>query len=153
MAGAGSEELWRRACEAIGAVSLLDDERFSDNARRVAHRDELTEAIEAVLDARPSRFWLGVLDAAGVPATEVNDIGEVLGNAQVAALGSIERLPHPRAGDCAVLAPPLRFDRAPLSYRTAAPLLGADTAAVLSDLGVPDEEIAALVRDGTVVTG
>ena len=124
MAGAGSEELWRRACEVLGAEALIDDERFSDNARRVAHRDELTAALEAILVREPSRHWLDMLGAAGVPVAEVRTLGEVIASEQVAALGSLEHLAHERAGDAVVVAPPLRFDRAPLSYGSAAPGAG-----------------------------
>lgn len=152
MAGAGTEELWRRACEALGASALLGDERFSDNARRVAHRDELTAALEALLVLEPSKHWLGVLGEAGVPAAEVRGLDEVLASGQVAALGSLERLAHARAGESVVVAPPLRIDRAPLGYGSAAPVLGADTAAVLGELGLSEEEIARLVGDGTAVT-
>jgi len=152
MAGAGTEELWRRACEALGAGELVSDERFADNARRVAHRDALTAALEAVLARAPSKHWLGVLGAAGVPAAEVRGVDEVLASDQVAALGSLEHLAHPRAGASVVVAPPLRVDRAPLGYGAAAPVLGADTATVLGELGVSGEELARLVREGTAVT-
>jgi crotonobetainyl-CoA:carnitine CoA-transferase CaiB-like acyl-CoA transferase len=152
MAGAGSEELWRRACEVLGASSLVDDERFSDNARRVAHRDELTDALEAITILEPSKHWLEVLANAGVPAAEVRDLRDVLASEQVAALGSIEHLSHERAGDTVAVAPPLRVDQAPLGYRRAAPVLGADTAAVLSELGLSEQEIAGLVLEGTAVT-
>ncbi len=39
LAGAGSEEMWVRACRALGIEDLLADKRFADNASRVAHRD------------------------------------------------------------------------------------------------------------------
>jgi len=152
MAGAGSEELWRRACEVLGAPSLIDDERFSENARRVAHRDELTAALEAITVLEPSKHWLEVLAKAGVPAAQVRDIGEVLAGEQVAALGSIEHLAHERAGDTVAVAPPLRVDQAPLGYGRAAPVLGADTAAVLGELGLSEQQIAGLVLEGTAVT-
>lgn len=152
MAGAGSEELWRRACEVLGVDGLVADERFSDNGLRVAHRDELTAALEAVLVLQPSAHWLGVLADAGVPAAEVRDIRQVLAGDQVAALGSVEHLQHVRAGDSVAVAPPLRIDRAPLGYGKAAPVLGADTAAVLGELGLSEHEIADLVLEGTAVT-
>jgi crotonobetainyl-CoA:carnitine CoA-transferase CaiB-like acyl-CoA transferase len=151
MAGANSEELWQRACNAIGAERLLSDPRFSDNAKRVAHRDQLTAALEEVLGQAPSRQWLAVLEMAGVPAAEVQSLDDVLRGAQVAALGAVEHLAHARAGDYAVIAPPVRFGGAPASYGAAAPVLGADTADVLRELGLADDELARLARDGTIV--
>jgi crotonobetainyl-CoA:carnitine CoA-transferase CaiB-like acyl-CoA transferase len=93
-----------------------------------------------------------VLADAGVPAAEVRDLGNVLANEQVAALSSIEYLSHELAGDTVAVAPSPRVDQAPLGYRRAAPVLGADTAAVLSELGLSEQEIAGLVLEGTAVT-
>src|SRR5262249_8482994 len=58
LAGAGSEEMWRRACRALGRDALAEDPRFADNALRVANRDSLTQEIEAVLTSRPTAYWL-----------------------------------------------------------------------------------------------
>ena len=60
---------------------------------------------------------------------------------------------HPRAGDGVVVAPPVRLDGSPLAYGTAAPVLGADTLAVLGQLGLSGPQIAHLVADGAVVAG
>jgi crotonobetainyl-CoA:carnitine CoA-transferase CaiB-like acyl-CoA transferase len=152
MAGAGSEELWQRACHALGADLLLHDGRFSDNAKRVAHREELTAALESVLCQRPTRHWLSVLVAAGVPAAEVRHLDQVLRSDQVSALGSVETFSHPRAGDCHVIGPPLRLDKSPLGYPGPPPVLGADTSAVLSELGLSDSEVDELVEQGAVPT-
>ena len=90
MAGAGSEQLWQRACTALDLTGLIGDPRFADGASRVARRDELTSCIEAVLITQPTEHWLGKLEAAGVPAAEVRGLASVLGWPQVAALGSLQ---------------------------------------------------------------
>ncbi len=151
LSGAGSESLWHRACEALGATELVSDPRFSDNAKRVAHRDELTAELESLLSQEPSAHWIALLDEARVPASEVRGIDEALASPQVAALGALERLEHPRAGDTTVMAPPLRFDNCTLSHQRAAPLLGADTASVLAGLGVEPAELDELVASGVAV--
>jgi crotonobetainyl-CoA:carnitine CoA-transferase CaiB-like acyl-CoA transferase len=153
IAGAGSESLWRRACEVLGVDKLLSDERFSDNAARVAHRDELTSEIESVLGLQPSKHWIALLAEAGVPAAEVRGLDAVLAGDQVGALGSLQPLEHPRAGTTIAVAPPLRLDHRPLTYSSAAPVLGADTADVLADLGVSVAELDRLVADGAAVVG
>ena len=93
MAGAGSEQMWQRACAALGLAGLADDPRFADGAARVAHRDELTATIEAVLTGQPTEHWRRSLEKAGVPAAEVRGLAGVLGWPQVAALGSLQELP------------------------------------------------------------
>jgi len=149
LAGAGSEEMWARACRALGLWALLDDERFADNARRVAHRDQLAAEIEAVLTTRPTAYWLASLAEAGVPAAEVADLAQALDSPQAKALGAVQELGHPAA--YRLVGPPLRVDRAALGYPAPAPRLGSDTRAVLGETGLSQADIDGLARDGVVV--
>jgi crotonobetainyl-CoA:carnitine CoA-transferase CaiB-like acyl-CoA transferase len=149
LAGAGSEEMWARACHALGLRALLDDERFAENARRVTHRDQLTAEIEAVLTTRPTAYWLASLAEAGVPAAEVADLAQALDSPQAKALGAVQELGHPAA--YRLVGPPLRVDRAALGYPAAAPRLGSDTRAVLGEAGLSQADIDGLARDGVVV--
>jgi crotonobetainyl-CoA:carnitine CoA-transferase CaiB-like acyl-CoA transferase len=151
LAGAGSEELWARACRALGLDPLIGDPRFADNSRRVANRDALTKAIEAVLATQPTAHWLARLAEAGVPAAEVHDLTQALASPQVAALGSVQELRHATAGPYRLIGPPLRVGRAALSYPSPAPALGADTRAVLAEAGVPEEAIDHLISHGIAV--
>jgi crotonobetainyl-CoA:carnitine CoA-transferase CaiB-like acyl-CoA transferase len=146
MAGAGSEQLWQRACAALDLAGLVGDPRFADGAARVAHRDELTSCIEAVLTTQPTAHWLGKLEAAGVPAAQVRGLAGVLEWPQVTALGSLQALPPGQA-----VGPPFRLDRTVLAYPGPAPALGRDTRAVLAELGYPPDEIARLEDAGVVV--
>lgn len=151
LAGAGSEEMWVRACRVLGLGELTGDARFADNASRVAHRDELTKEIEAVLRTRPAAHWLGLFARAGVPAAEVQDVAHALSRPQVAALGSIQELDHATAGAHRVIGPPLRIDREALAYLAPAPALGSASRAVLAEVGLPPAEIDRLVEQGVVV--
>jgi crotonobetainyl-CoA:carnitine CoA-transferase CaiB-like acyl-CoA transferase len=151
IAGAGSEQMWTRACAVLGLDGLVDDERFSDNSRRVRHRDELTACIEEVLRRDSSAHWLTRLAEAGVPAAEIQDLGDVLQRPQLAALGAVQTLDHAAAGSYRVVGPPLRLDHRPLGYTRPAPLLGADTRAVLMELEYSSTDVNRLVDDGVVV--
>ncbi len=151
MAGAGSEQMWQRACAALGLAGLEDDPRFADGAARVAHRDELTATIEAVLTGQPTEYWRRSLEKAGVPAAEVRGLAGVLGWPQVAALGSLQELPAGADSGCQVVGPPFRLDRAVLAYPGPAPALGRDTRPVLAELGYPADEVAGLEDTGVVV--
>ena len=151
LAGAGSEDLWARACRALGREELTGDVRFADNARRVAHRDELTREIEATLRTRPTAHWLALFARAGVPAAEIKDMAHALSQPQVAALGSIQELDHPAAGAHRLIGPPLRIDREKLGYPAPAPTLGSDSRAVLTEAGLAPADIDRLVADGVVV--
>jgi crotonobetainyl-CoA:carnitine CoA-transferase CaiB-like acyl-CoA transferase len=151
LAGAGSEDMWARCCKVLGAEGLLEDERFHDNAARVRHRDELTAALEAVLRTRPTREWLGLLDAEGVPAAEVRDVAEVFAGEQSRALGLVQELTSPRAGRYRVVGAPVRFDLDPFAFPRPAPALGEHTREVLEEVGMPAAAVDALVADEVAV--
>jgi crotonobetainyl-CoA:carnitine CoA-transferase CaiB-like acyl-CoA transferase len=58
---------------------------------------------------------------------------------------------HASAGDYRVVGPPVRMDHDVLTYPVPAPALGADTRAVLSQIGLADAEIDALVAEGAAI--
>ncbi len=151
LAGAGSEDLWVRCCDVLGAEHLLEDPRFADNASRVRHRDELTAAFEDILRGQPSAHWLELLDAEGVPAAEVRDIAEVFADEQTQALGAVQELHHRTAGDYRRVGPPVRFDLEPLPYAAPAPALGEHTFDVLAELGYGRADVEALVAEGVAL--
>jgi crotonobetainyl-CoA:carnitine CoA-transferase CaiB-like acyl-CoA transferase len=151
LAGAGSEDMWVRCCEALGLDELLDDPRFEDNAARVRNRDELTKQIEARLTSETGDRWLAVLDEARVPASRVRDVAGVLSGPQPEALGTIRTLEHASAGPYRVVGAPLRIDGNALEYGRPSPALGADTFEVLRDVGLGAAEIDGLVRSGAAV--
>jgi crotonobetainyl-CoA:carnitine CoA-transferase CaiB-like acyl-CoA transferase len=148
LAGAGSEDLWVRCCKVLGLGHLVEDPRFVDNASRVRNRDALTQELEAVLRRRPSAHWLALLEGEGVPAAEVQDVAQVFGSEQASALGAVEELHHPTAGDYRVVGAPVRFDGVRFAHPTAAPALGQHTFEVLMELGLTRDEVESLIAEG-----
>lgn len=130
---------------------LVDDPRFTSNAARVRHRHELDPLLEARSRLRGKRDWLDALEAAGVPCGPINSIGEVFAETQIAAREMVVELPHPTAGNVRLVGNPIKLSRTPVSYRSAPPLLGEQTDAVLDELlGLSPEEIARLRENGVV---
>ena len=148
LAGAGSEDMWRRCCLALGAPQLLEDPRFADNGLRVAARDALTAEIEAVTTTRAVDHWLEVFDRDGIPAGRINDLGDVLGGDQAAALGTVQTLSHETAGAYPAISAPVRVDGETLPVPAPAPLLGRHTREVLTELGFDGSAVDALIAAG-----
>ena len=82
---AGNDVQWRALCEAIGAPELAGDERFAANPRRVENIAELEREVEARLGGEGRAAWAERLNAAGVPAGPINDVGQAFADA--ASLG------------------------------------------------------------------
>src|SRR3989442_14491518 len=91
-----------------------------------------------------------VLVESGVPAGRVNSGREVFEHPQLKLNGVVMETRHPRAGRLRMMGFPLRLTRTPARLRRHAPALGADTRAVLRDLGYRPAEIRRLVGERVV---
>ncbi len=76
-----------------------------------------------------------MLTAAGIPCGSVRDIGEVLGDPQVAARDMIQTVDHQTLGSINVLGTPLKLSETPGAVRQAPPTLGQHTDAILREFG------------------
>lgn len=147
-AGAGSDELWVRACVVLGREDLLDDPLYRDNGARVRHRDELTAAIEKTTLTRPVGDWLERFDAAGVPAERINDLNRAFHNSQVESLEVVQQLDDPAAGTYRTVGVPFRLDGNRPRLPRPAPRLGEHTRDVLVEAGLTEQGIDALFAGG-----
>jgi crotonobetainyl-CoA:carnitine CoA-transferase CaiB-like acyl-CoA transferase len=147
----GNESQYSRLCEVIGRPDLASDERFATNAARVNNRDELIAALREIFLTRTMREWLDALERAGVPCGPINTVADVFADPQVQARGMRLDLPHPALGSVPSVANPIKYSATPLSYRSAPPMLGADTDEILRDiLGIAPAEIARMRKAGIV---
>lgn len=105
----GSEGLWRRFAPTVGLDA--DDPRYATNADRVAHRGALVADVEAVLADDDVEHWMGVFDAAGVPAGRIRSMDQVYGWDQLEHLGLVDRVTHPTAGDLELPGAPVGWSR------------------------------------------
>ena len=143
IAGA-NDRLWRRLVAALGLPAMADDPRFATNVERVKHRRELEAALEEAIAQVDREPLLKRLDEAGVPATPVNTVDQVLDDPQTASRSVIRRMAHPTLGEIPVVGMPLAFSRLTPEVRRHAPLRGEHTDEVLAELGYAPAEIAAL---------
>jgi crotonobetainyl-CoA:carnitine CoA-transferase CaiB-like acyl-CoA transferase len=150
--GCGNDRQFRAVCVAVGRVDLADDARFRHNQDRQVNRGVLEPMLDAIFATRSVAHWLATLRAADVPAGEVRTLPEVFAAPEIIARGLVTRVPHPLAGEVAMVGSPLRLQETPPRAATAPPLLGEHTRAVLSDvLGLDAERIATLIAERVVV--
>jgi crotonobetainyl-CoA:carnitine CoA-transferase CaiB-like acyl-CoA transferase len=144
-----SDQHWAPLCAALGLHELAGDAALAGNAGRLAQRARVMAAMTAALAGMTRAQAVAALDAADVPNGPVLALDEVMADPQVQARGCVQQVAHGAATHPA-LRLPFRFegldDPAPLP----APLLGADTEALLREIGHDDAAIAALREEGAI---
>ena len=148
--GVANNALFERFCRALELEELVEDERFTDNPRRVAHRREIVPIIERRIRGLTKLEVVRRLRAANVPVGPINALDEVFADPVVRHLGLIAEVDHPTAGRVRAPGIPVRLSGTPPSVRRHPPELGEHTDEILRELGYAKDEIAALRRDGAV---
>jgi crotonobetainyl-CoA:carnitine CoA-transferase CaiB-like acyl-CoA transferase len=146
----GNDRLWERFCEAFEMTDAAQDPRYASNALRSANAQPLYAAMHAAMRHFTTAEVMTKLDALGVPAGPISTLDEVFAQPQTLHLGLKQTLEHPTLGTINVAGFPYRLQGTPCEVRLPPPLLGQHTDEVLTALGYPTEEIAALRQAGAV---
>jgi crotonobetainyl-CoA:carnitine CoA-transferase CaiB-like acyl-CoA transferase len=149
--GVANNSLWERCCAALERPELAKDARYATEAARVENRGTLVPLLNQVLGGRTGEDWMKRLEAVGVPAGRIRTVPEVCESEHLRARGMLVALPHAKAGTVKMMGVPIRLHGTPGKARTAAPLLGADTAAVLTRvLGLRRADVQRLRKAGVL---
>jgi crotonobetainyl-CoA:carnitine CoA-transferase CaiB-like acyl-CoA transferase len=103
----GSEEQWRRFCQAFGIDPRLPG--MTTNPERVARREEVIALIERVFAGWKAADLLVRLGEAGIPSGKVRSIDEVYTWDQTRSQGLLIDVEHATLGPITLPGPPLRF--------------------------------------------
>jgi crotonobetainyl-CoA:carnitine CoA-transferase CaiB-like acyl-CoA transferase len=147
----GNDGQFRKFCEVAGIAQLADDPRFASNKARVAHRAELIPLLRQATVFKTTAQWIELLEKAGVPCGPINDLQQVFADPQVQARGLRLDLPNALGSSTPQVASPLRLSETPVAYRSAPPLLGQHTDALLRNLlGMSEAQVAQLRETGVI---
>lgn len=131
----GNDGQFRRLCEVLGHPEWADDDRFSSNPARVAHRATLIALLAGVLCTRGAETWQTQLTAAGVPCGPINTVAEAFALADSLGLPAAVEFDPP--AEVRTTANPISMSATPPSYRSPSPALGAHDAEVRAWLAAP----------------
>ena len=142
------EKFWPLLCAELGRPEWAQDARFLSFGDRLRNKEALNALLESEFTKQGTKTWLQQLSGK-LPVAPVNDVGEALENPFVAERGGIAEFAYPDGRKARLVASPIRLSDAELPRR-AAPALGADTDALLAELGYSAERIARLRAEGAV---
>jgi crotonobetainyl-CoA:carnitine CoA-transferase CaiB-like acyl-CoA transferase len=111
---------------AVGITGVAGDPRLVDSRSTLKNSDSLYRDIRAIAVRRTTEEWLDYCRRAGIPATKVNTLQDLVDPLPLAE--------HPAVGRYRVIPPMARFGRTPASVRRAAPLIGENNADVEAEL-------------------
>jgi formyl-CoA transferase len=149
IAGNG-DSIFRRLMGAIGRDDLGQDPALAGNAGRVARVAEIDAAIGAWAGQRSVAQVLEALDAAAVPAGRIYTVADIAADPHYQARGMLESVTLTDGSHLAVPGVVPKLSRTPGGHRRNAPALGQDSDAVLREIGLTEEQIAALRARGIV---
>jgi crotonobetainyl-CoA:carnitine CoA-transferase CaiB-like acyl-CoA transferase len=139
---ASGKHIFKRFCETLDMVHLLQDPLFAEDASRSTNRVALNQAISAVTKRRSSAELIAMLNKAGVPCGPINRMDEVFADPQVKHLGMAAPVRHSSLGEIEVVNQAVKLSRTPSHIVHPTPEKGEHTDEVLREYGYDDKSIA-----------
>jgi formyl-CoA transferase len=149
VAGNG-DSIFKRLMAAIGRTDLAHDLQLAHNAGRVARVQELDAAIGAWTASRSVSEVLAVLDGASVPAGRIYTVADIAADPHYQARGMLSNVQMDDGNSLTVPGIVPKLSRTPGAHVRNAPNVGQDSDAVLSSMGLSQEQVAQLRLQGIV---
>ena len=140
------EKFWGLLAAALGHPEWAT--KYPTFESRLERRDEVADLIEKELQRNDTAHWLKHLSGK-IPVAPVYDVKQALDNPLVAERQSVRDFKYPDGRTAKMIANPIRSPGTEWPQR-AAPALGADTDALLKEIGYDAARIAKLRAQGVV---
>ncbi|MER6420350.1 CoA transferase [Streptomyces sp. NPDC001137] len=134
----------------VGRPELIDEPWFATGADRARHSDVLDEAVGSWIAERSRDEVLAAFEKAEAAVAPIQDVRDVMTDPQYAALDTLTTLDDPDLGPLRMQNVLFRLSATPGTIRWAGRPHGADTEAVLTDLGLTPTDLTTLREEGAV---
>ncbi|MGX4692773.1 CaiB/BaiF CoA transferase family protein [Streptomyces sp. JNUCC 63] len=145
-----AQSVAERVMRLVGRPELIEEPWFATGAGRAAHADVLDEAVGGWIARHTRTEVLSAFEKAQAAIAPVQDVRDVMADPQYQALGTFTTLYDPELGRLRMQNVLFRLSATPGAVRWAGRPHGADTDAVLTELGLTPEELAALRAEGAL---
>lgn len=151
MVGAFKENPLRDISKALGFDEDLSTRPgFETLEGQIEHRGELQEIFRHRFTQDTTEHFVSRLEEQDILCAPVRTLEEALADPQTVCNGMVVEMDHRHAGPVKVLNAPIRLSGTPNTARRPAPMLGEHNEEVLRELGYSDEQLAALLNEGTI---
>lgn len=130
----GNDGQFAKFCAAVGLDELPSNPDFATNPARVANRVKLREHMIEALKIFDRDALLAKLEAASVPASPINTIGQMFADPQTIARGMRLDLDDGHGNLLPSVRAPMVMSGTPLVYERPSPRLGEHTQEILAEL-------------------
>ncbi|MFF4975139.1 CaiB/BaiF CoA transferase family protein [Streptomyces sp. NPDC001083] len=145
-----AQSIAERVMRLVGRPDLIDEPWFATGADRALHTDVLDEAVGAWIARHDRAEVLDAFEKAEAAVAPIQDVAEVMEDAQYEALDTITTVADPELGPLRMQNVLFRLSSTPGAIRWAGRPHGADTDAVLTELGLSATEITTLRTEGAL---
>jgi crotonobetainyl-CoA:carnitine CoA-transferase CaiB-like acyl-CoA transferase len=145
---ASATSVAERVLRLVGRADLVEQPWFATGSGRVAHVYEIDAAVAAWIAERNRDDVLAAFDAAEAAIAPVYDARDIVADSHLAARESLAAIADPDLGRIVMTNVASRLSETPGEIRTSGGRHGADTDAVLAELGVSGDELALLRAEG-----
>lgn len=145
-----AQSIAERVVALVGRPELADEEWFASGATRAEHADLLDDAVGTWIVRHSREEVIAAFEAAEAAVAPIYDPSDIVADPQFNALGTIHRIKDADLGDMAMQGPLFRMSRDAATIAFTGRAHGADTEAVLTELGYSPDELAALHGDGSI---
>jgi crotonobetainyl-CoA:carnitine CoA-transferase CaiB-like acyl-CoA transferase len=144
-----ADKYWPGFCEAAGRPDLAADPRYATASLRQENIESCYADMRALFASKTLTEWREVLSRQDGQWDVVQDVGELHRDVQVQANDLLQTVDYGDGTTIPLVAVPMLFDGKPMPARRS-PDLGADSDAVLAQLGYDEDAIIDLKVKGVV---
>ncbi|MFI6702153.1 CaiB/BaiF CoA transferase family protein [Streptomyces sp. NPDC050509] len=145
-----AQSVAERVMRLVGRPELIDEPWFTTGGGRAGHADTLDDAVGSWMARHTRDEALAAFEKAEAAIAPVYDIRDVMTDPQYRALETITEVQDPELGPLRMQNVLFRLSETPGAIRWAGRPHGADTDAVLTELGLSAGEIAARRAEGAL---